>query len=284
VPPPVEVVDGMGRTWLVSLARTPRSDARGARSVVTFGDVTESVALKERLDRSERLALMGSLMSGVAHEVRNPLFAISANADALDLELGEREDVGEMLAALREGVGRLRRVLEDLLDFGRSAPAAPATGMLSLAIQRAMRACDELVRGGGIRVLSRVPECLVVHMDERRLARAVESVLGNALLWAKGAVEIELQPASESERTGVIRLLVRDDGPGFEPEDLLRAFEPFFSRRRGATGLGLTIAQRILDQYGGSIAVANQDGGGGLVTLTIPALTAEEDGEGERVF
>lgn len=278
-PAPVEVVNGMGRTWLVSLARLVRSGDRSTLAIVTFADVTETAALKERLERSERLALMGSLMSGVAHEVRNPLFAISANANALDLELGEREDVGEMLAALREGVSRLRHVLEDLLDFGRSAPAVPAQGRLDVALQRAFRACDELVRGGGIAIVSRVPEYVLVRMDERRLGRALESVIANALVWATSRVELEMEPAATTEEGNAVRLLVRDDGPGFEPEALPRAFEPFYSRRRGATGLGLTIAQRILDQYGGAIAVANQERGGGLVTLTIPvgeAATAAE--------
>jgi PAS domain S-box-containing protein len=270
MPSSVEVVDGVGRTFLVSLARTAQKARARGRTLVTFADVTEMARLKERLEHSERLALMGSLMSGVAHEVRNPLFAISANADALDLELGRREDVGEMLEALREGVSRLRRVLEDLLDFGRSSPAAPATGALDLAVLRGLRACDELSRGAGVTVSNRVPQGLMVAMDERRLARALESVLGNAFLWARSFVQIDVDDSPESGGVAGLRLTVRDDGPGFAPEDLPRVFEPFFSRRRGAVGLGLTIAQRILDQYCGSIAASNHEEGGALVTLSLP--------------
>ncbi len=171
-------------------------------AIVTFADVTDNTRLKERLDRgARRLALMGSLMSGVAHEVRNPLFAISANADALDLELGEREDVGEMLAGPSEGVARLRRVLEDLLDFGRSAPAAPATGALDVAVFRALRACDELVRAGSIAVECRVPAGLVVGWTRDGSLERLESVIGNALVWARGRVEVRAQ--SNRRRTSV---------------------------------------------------------------------------------
>jgi signal transduction histidine kinase len=243
---------------------------------VVATDVTKLVQLEESVRQSERLAAMGSLTAGVAHEVRNPLFAISANVDALGAVLGERIDVAELLDAVRGEVSRLGRLMEDLLAYGRSTPARMVERPICDAVELALRSCEPQPRSAGIRLepveLSR---SLVVCMDIERIAQALDNLLENAIQHAPhgSAVRIAIESFTEAGRPWV-RCTVADTGPGFREDDQPRIFEPFFTRRRGGTGLGLSIAQRYVQQHGGRLFARNRERGGALVVLDLPRIEA----------
>lgn len=259
-----------GRTWDLeaSPVRVPGTGPTG--SIVLARDVTRLVELQESLRRSETMSAMGRLVAGVAHEVRNPLFGISATLDALDVELGDTAGYREYGRRLQEEVDRLNDLMRDLLEYGRPAPAELARRSLCELLQGAVRQCEKGAAAAGVRVrrqgLSNLP---ALDVDGHRLAQVFQNLIWNAIQHSPpgGAVTLRARVARGGQ---AVQVHIEDEGPGFREEDLGRVFEPFFTRRRGGTGLGLAIAQRIAEDHGGGIAVANRPTGGAVVTVSLP--------------
>lgn len=271
-----QVREPLGRAWDVDGTPAPARDG-GTRVVVTVRDVSRLVELQESVKRGENMAAMGELVAGVAHEVRNPLFAILANLDALGAVLGDERDVADLLSAMRQEVERLRRLMKDLLDYGRpSAPQFEREG-LRASLEAALAECRETARAAGVVVeLPEDAESAPVWLDRARLAQVFENLLRNAIQHspAGGRVSVRWEGFEEDGRAW-LRCCVCDHGPGFDAQALAHLFDPFFTRRRGGTGLGLSIAQRIVEQHHGRIRVRNRAGsGGGCVTVELPQAPA----------
>jgi signal transduction histidine kinase len=235
------------------------------------------VELQESLRRSETMSVLGSVVAGVAHEVRNPLFGISANLDAFAVRFGDRDEYRETIAALREGVGRLVGVMNELLDYGRPAQRAPTIETLEGMVARAVDSCAGLARSSGVEVTTAVPENLApISVDHDRTVQVFQNLIENATQHTPrgGTVRIEGREVSLGTQR-FVECSVTDSGPGFREEDLPRIFEPFFTRRHGGTGLGLSIVQRIVDLQGGSITAGNHPQGGATVTVRLPAFALD---------
>lgn len=222
---------------------------------------------QEQLRREERMAAMGSLVAGVAHEVRNPLFGISGTLETLGARLGPNEAFDRYFVVLKRDVGRLRALMQDLLDYGRPARLDLAPTTLDAVIGEAVRACGS--PAGGAQVEARIADGLpAVSLDRQRLVQVLENLIRNALQHSPAGGRVEIEAGRHAPHA--VWCSVRDFGPGFKQEDLPRLFEPFFTKREGGTGLGLSIAQRIVEQHGGTIAAENHPQGGAVVRLTLP--------------
>jgi signal transduction histidine kinase len=215
---------------------------------------------------------MGSLVAGVAHEVRNPLFAMSVNIDALDAVLADRNEVRDLVDALREERDRISNLMSDLLSYGRPQPLVRARGNLAAVLLASLRGCAALAGRLDVRLERPDPlPALELLMDAGRLEEVFDNLLDNACQHTLPGGSVRLSVLRVADEDGAwAEVEVADSGPGFSPEALTRAFEPFFTRRRGGTGLGLAIAQRIVEEHGGRIALANRAGGGGLVGVLLP--------------
>jgi PAS domain S-box-containing protein len=262
-----------GQTWDVSISPVVGPD--GDRwAVVVILDITDTVRLQERLRRSETMSAMGALVAGVAHEVRNPLFGISATLDAFESKFKRRTEYRRYLDVLRERVGRLNALMNQLLDYGKPPRLDLAEACPREVMAQAVLACAPLAEQKGIEI-DQVAEpglpCLVV--DRHRVAQIFQNLLENAIQHsaAEGRVRFHAQAAGEER----VRFVVEDSGPGFRAGDFERLFEPFFTRRRGGTGLGLSIVQRIAEQHGGEVAAANRPEGGAVMTVTLPVRYGE---------
>jgi signal transduction histidine kinase len=232
------------------------------------------VDLQESLRRSETLSAMGTLVAGVAHEVRNPLFSISANLDAFESRYGKEGEHAGIITLLRSETSRLVSLMNDLLDYGRPGREKPAPQHLEDVATQAVSACASLASHHRVRVLNRIsPGLGPVVMDRKRIAQVLQNLLANAVQHSPegGTVTIEAQEVGARDQAW-LECSVSDSGPGFPPEDLPRIFEPFFTRRRGGTGLGLSIVQRIMEMHGGTIVAANRPQGGAIVSLRLPRL------------
>jgi PAS domain S-box-containing protein len=259
-----------GRTW--DVAASPVTGGEGGSIVILARDVTHIVSLQQSLRRSETLSAMGSLVAGVAHEVRNPLFAISASLDAMEQEFGADSIFQDYGPHLRSELARLNQLMHDLLDYGRPTSPEQVPGSLSEVIARAITFCLPQAGAAGVALEARVAADLpTLPMDRERLVQVFQNLIQNAIQHCSqgGVVTVAAREVRDGG-IGRLRCTVEDTGRGFCPDDLGRVFEPFFTRRRGGTGLGLSIAHRIVEEHGGTLAAGNRPGGGAILTVTLP--------------
>jgi len=230
----------------------------------------EQERLQESLRRSESMAAMGGLVAGVAHEVRNPLFSISATVDALEADLRDRPDFMDLARLLRSQVVRLTQLTRDLLDYGKPAALSLAAVQPGDPVRVAVRACTPLAQTKEVELAARVaPGLPPLTLDVTRMEQVLENLLANAVHHAPRGTAVHVT-VELTEGARAVAFRVEDEGPGIAPEDLERLFEPFFSRRDGGTGLGLPIVHRIVDAHGGVVRAANRPTGGAVFTVTLP--------------
>jgi len=238
----------------------------------------EIVALRQALGCARAMATMGALVAGVAHEVRNPLFSISASLDALERQFGISTAAAPYAAALRSSVQRLNDLMVELLEYGRPHGNPLLPGPLREVIAQAIESCQAQARASRVSVSNTVSHGLPpVPMDRGRLTLVFRNLVENALHHSVPGGSVTVEAARLPEACGpLLDCRVRDCGPGFRDEDLPRVFEPFYTRRRGGTGLGLAIAQRIVHQHGGSIRAFNHRHGGAVVGVRLPLHQAAD--------
>jgi len=257
-----------GRVWEVTTNLVGGEGSPDARVVMIARDVTRTAELQEALRREETLAAIGSLVAGVAHEVRNPLFGIAGTVEVLETRFAAHESLPRYLAAMRRDVTRLQELMRDLLELGKPGVLDRRAVPLPAILQDALRACDAMA--AGLLSMDGVPQDLpAVLADRGRAVQVFQNLMQNAIDHAPPGTRIHVEAGTTPERRAVW-CAVRDAGPGFAPEDLRRLFEPFYTRRQGGTGLGLSIAQRIVEQHGGRIEARNHPEGGAVVTVTLP--------------
>lgn len=272
-----------GRTWDVSANLVPEGDISGGEHIIVVArDVTRLVELQESVRREERMSAMGSLVAGVAHEVRNPLFGISSTLDAFEARHGQAEAFQKYFALLRRETGRLSTLMRDLLDYGRPPRLEVGDVDWDAVVDEAVQLCAPLAGSAGVTVRreggtpGRRP-----RLDRGRMQQALQNVIQNAVQHSPpgGAVSVAVGESDDGQGPHVW-CAVRDAGPGFRPEDLPHLFEPFFTRRSGGTGLGLSLAQRIVSQHGGRLEARNRPEGGAEMTVALPADAAREEAAG----
>ena len=234
----------------------------------------ESERLHARLREAERLATTGELAAGMAHEIRNPLAAI-LNATALLTDETEltAEERASTLAALRTETRRLNRILSDFLQFARPQEARRTPGDIREVVQHV----GSLIRGDRSRA-GRVDVRVAVDPAVPRFAfdrDQVIQVLWNVALNAVEAMHGRGRLSLEVNRqNGDVALSVSDTGTGIAKENLPHVFEPFYTGKPNGSGLGLTIAERIVGAHGGRIEIDSEVGRGTRVTLLFPLQAA----------
>lgn len=271
----VTLVTAGGRTVHVQ-ASTSRMRAVGGRilgAVVTVEDVSDVKALTDQLIRADRLAAMGELTAGVAHEVRNPLGVIRASVQLLEDAKCDQQRIEEAAGIIKQEIDRLDRVIKALLDFGRpSTPTLVHTDVESV-LDDVLLFTKRFATQGDVEI-ERVkePDLPLVLADPDQLKQVFLNLVTNAVqaMEATGG-GITISTKSEGD---FVQVDVADNGPGIPAQDLTKIFDPFYSRRTGGTGLGLTIVHRIVDEHGGHIEVESSEQG---TTFRVSLPTAVEE-------
>jgi PAS domain S-box-containing protein len=262
-----------GRSW--QLFATLVEEDGDDKVILVFHDITRLVELQESLRRLETSSTMAQLVAGVAHEVRNPLHAITVTMDAFLARFPIAREHEGHVRVLRGEVARLSELMRVLHEYGTTSRSRLVEGDLADAIDDAIGACRELAGTKGIELERSIPEPLPrVHLDRGRLAQAIVNLVDNALHHAPQGSRVVI--SAVACRDG-LECRVADSGPGFREADLSHVFRPFFTRRRGGRGLGLSIAQRVVDEHHGRITAANRPEGGAIVIVRLPLK-----GPGER--
>ncbi len=248
---------------------SPIRDAEGAIThfVATGRDISERMDMEARLRRTETMAAMGRLVAGVAHEVRNPLFAITSVLDAFEEDLGGQPGFQEYGLRLRREVSRMTRLMQDLLDYARPAPVELKRDDLRPVLEATLQACAPRAEARGVALRLEADGLPPLDLDPPRLQQVFLNLVQNAIDFSQEDGLVVL-----TARTTASHVIceVLDDGPGLRPEDLAHAFEPFYTRRRGGTGLGLAIVQRLVEAHGGQVEAGNRPEGGAALTVSLP--------------
>jgi PAS domain S-box-containing protein len=242
------------------------------RVILTGRDITQRKAMEEALRQGERMSTIGSLVAGVAHEVRNPLFGIAATLDAFEAEFGVSDAMDEYMTTLRNDVSRLTRLMNDLLEYGRPQGIVPHMQSIEPVIAEALRVCALRARERQIEIRQRVESPLPrVAIDADRMLQVLKNVVENAIEFSRAGEAVVLDAHADRNGASTLVCSIIDSGPGFRVEDIPHVFEPFFTRRRGGSGLGLAIAQKIVADHSGQITASNAAAGGARIEIRIPA-------------
>ncbi len=256
-------------------ASTSRMRAVGGTvlgAVVTMEDVSDIKALTAQLIRADRLAAMGELTAGVAHEVRNPLGVIRASVQLLEDAQCDPGRINEAAEVIKQEIDRLDRVIKALLDFGRpSKPTLLHTDVNSV-IEDVVLFTNRFAKQAAVHIDFHAGDGLpAVSGDPDQLKQVFLNLVTNAVqAMEDSGGDITITTSSDRD---YVTIRVKDTGPGINPEDLPKVFDPFFTKRAEGTGLGLTIVHRIIDEHDGHIEVESQAGGTTFV-VTLPAVIA----------
>ena len=237
--------------------------------VVVSADVTDIRAAERRLARSERLALVGQMLAQITHEVRNPLNALSLNAEMLSEELTKlapnEHEAWEFLGIVSQEIERLTQVTGHYLQLARRRPARLEPRNVADVLEDAARLLAVEVDEAGVRLDVHTEALPPQSVDSGQLRQAVINIVQNAV--AAGARQLRLGLDSRGDD---IRITLDDDGPGMTPEEVERACDPFYTTKPSGTGLGLAITRQIVEDHDGSVHISKGALGGAAVTLVLP--------------
>jgi signal transduction histidine kinase len=230
---------------------------------------------QEQLVRSARLAAVGRLSAGIAHEIGNPLAAIRGLLDLMQMGDLDRDEEAEFIGRIQRETERIHHTIRDLLDFARNEPTkigrVESSADLSEVVSDTVKLIDRQNRFREIDLALDLDEQLPrVRGDHERLRQLLLNLLFNAAdaLGGKGRIEVHA-----SNGDGMVRLTVLDDGPGIAEEIIAQIFDPFVTTKAPGqgTGLGLAVCYTIVEQLGGSIEAENRAQGGAAFEVRLPA-------------
>jgi signal transduction histidine kinase len=237
----------------------------------------ELTTAQEQLVRSARLAAVGRLSAGVAHEIGNPLAAIRGLLDLMQTGDLEPEEEKEFVGRIQREAERIHHTIRDLLDFSRHGPSQEgrieASADLSEVVSDTIKLIDRQTRFRDIDLALTLDDGLPrVRGDHERLRQLLLNLLFNAADALGGKGRIEVRAANGG---GVVHLIVEDDGPGIDGEILEQVFDPFVTTKAPGqgTGLGLAVCHTIVERLGGSIQAVNREQGGAAFEVQLPAAT-----------
>ena len=279
--PPVEVrfEDSHGREQQLQLSVAEFLGAAHGHRVVVAHDITEREAMKRELAENQRLAAIGAMAAGVAHEVNTPLTGISSYAQMLLAETPDRDPRRRLLRKVERQTFRAARIVNTLLDFARHGRHEPAAVDLGAVIQES---CDMLAArfaeaGVAVHVDLDSGDGIWVLGNDTELGQVLANLLANAV---DAMTEADAAPRrltlAVRNLDGQINVFIDDTGPGIREQHLERVFEPFFSTRKanGGTGLGLSISQEIVRRHGGDLSASNLDPAGCRFTVRLPRMVS----------
>ncbi len=224
------------------------------------------------LRRSERLAALGQLTAGLAHELRNPLGTIRASAEMLTKEsTKQRPDVmSEMAGYIGSEVDRMNALISNFLDFARPLQIHPTTADLKTVFDEVVKQQSELAKSREVKLVARASDgSLAFTFDPDLLKLAMANLVQNAIQASAPGQEVELRAA---ERDEDVVILVSDQGEGIQPQHLENIFNPFFTTKPEGVGLGLAIVSKIVDEHQGHVTVFSEPGRGTRFEITLPKV------------
>ncbi len=232
---------------------------------------------EEQLVQSKKLASLGTMLAGVAHEINNPLSNISSSCEILleELDEADREFQRSLLRKVLDQVEKARSIVLNLLEFSRSKEFR----LENLSLQMIMDKTLSLIQGqkpAGVKVVTNIDPKIRIMADRQRIEQALMNLISNAYQAIQGEGEVKIRAFSSND--GRIKIRIRDTGKGISHENLPRIFDPFFTTKDvgKGTGLGLFITHDIILRHKGTIRVESSPDKGTIFFISLPAAGPEE--------
>ncbi len=237
----------------------------------------------EQIKRAAKLASLGEMASGIAHEIKNPLAGISSAVQILVAGLGDEDPKKKIMNEVLNQVNRLDRAVKDLLAYARPAPPKMAYDNINPVIEKALFFIQQLAVKGNTKIEIHIDRKLPKLMfDADQIQQVFINISINAIQAMKDGGDLkilselissgspEMIPDILDERKEWIKISFEDTGPGISDEDMSKIFNPFFTKKGKGTGLGLSISQRIIEEHGGKIIVSNREKKGSDFSIFLP--------------
>lgn len=258
-------IDDLALGVTVSPLRDVRDQVIGR--VVNFQDLTELRRLEQHMHRAERLATVGQLAAGVAHEIRNPLASISGSIQLLKESPASEDDRALMTIVNRE-VDRLNGLIGDLLDYANPRPSQPVDFDLDVLVNETLQVARGDAAFADIEISTNIGGTLPMRADSNKLRQVMWNLLRNAAdAAAGGGKHVTVSIAASDDE---VQFAVDDDGPGIPADKLPHIFDPFFTTKQKGTGLGLATCHAVIAEHGGRIDVESEVGKGTKMIVTLP--------------
>ena len=268
-----------GASLTLGFSGSPLKDSEGQEigSILIFQDLTQLREMEEELKRRERLAALGALAAGMAHEIRNPLASISGSIEIMKEETGESSAHNRLMDIVLREVACLNSLVADFLLFARPAP--PGKDLVSLN-----DLVEEIIMLFGnsadcnprIRLVRNFQEPVALRADPQQIKQVIWNLLINAAqaMPEGGDLTVELRRRlpilDHADQPPQCEISISDTGNGISESEVGKIFDPFFTTKENGTGLGLSIVHRIVENYGGKVWVRSQLGRGTTFTIYLP--------------
>jgi signal transduction histidine kinase len=267
-------IEELGRIILAYSDVTEKLQRSQARLEQTVQSLRNELSEKNRqLELKNRLAALGEMAAGMAHEIRNPLGGIQLYASMLAKDVADQPECALLVKKISAGTKRLETIVSQVLHFTREIQANPVETDLAEVVDQAVELASDRINASGVQCAAQGPRPLKVPIDPLLMSQAILNLVLNsveAMNSGEGIAERRIDIAwAPAEEPGRCRLSIRDSGPGIPPAVLDRIFNPFFTTKETGTGLGLAIVHRIVEAHDGVIAVSNSPQGGAIFEIRV---------------
>jgi two-component system NtrC family sensor kinase len=230
-------------------------------------------ATQEELVRSGKLAALGSMAAGVAHEINNPLATIQGNVEILQLQLDGQPETSEEIKHIAKQTKRLQSIVSNLLTFARTERVAPEPTDIAEVARQSIINITGQAQANFIEIKSNLSsEIPMAATNDSRMMQVFVNIALNAIQAMEDGGVLTVSSGMDPDR-GEVFVSFADTGKGIRPEDREKIWNPFFTSRASGTGLGLSISHAIVEEYGGRINLQSQEGEGTLFTVCLPMAT-----------
>lgn len=268
----MEILDKLGNVHIVAISSSPLHDEKeniiGIMGIIR--DITETRELEEKLKNEERLASLGRLAAGIAHEIRNPLSSVKMNIAILRKNLKPRGTDIEHFKIAQDEVANLERIVTELLDYAKPSPLRLRKEDVHETIESTLEVVKAACRQSSIIVKKSFTKDLPrISMDKNKIQQAILNILLNAIQASKSGDTIEVK-TEDNPVSNSIKIIVIDHGHGIEEKNKNYIFDPFFTTKTNGTGLGLSIVRNIIKNHDGAILLDSVVGVGTEVCIYLP--------------
>lgn len=273
----------------LSVRMTPEGKDEIGRLIVSFDSMVDRLdrAKKElenfhfqQMERADRLASVGEMAAGIAHEIKNPLTGIAAAITVLKDDFAPEDGRVQIIGEVLEQISRLDKTVNDLLFFGKPTVAEPTCTDINAALKKILIFASQHRGGKNIEKRLELAENLpTVYVDPKQIQQVFLNLFLNAVQAMQSGGTLTVKSGlAKIDGIDMVQVRVTDTGQGIPPQILEKIFTPFFTTKAQGTGLGLAISHRLIEQHGGRLSVVSQDGMGTTFTVELPAYCPGQPG------